>query len=402
MKNILLVLGLFALSFYSNAQSNKIVIGTIDTVNSKILGEKRVVWIYNPNKDTGIEAAKKRYPVIYLLDGDWHFSSVVGILEQMSFVNGNSICPEMIIVGITIPDRYRDLTPSYDSIFSKNSGGNKKFISFIKNELIPYIDSTYPVSSYKMLIGHSLGGLTAINTLVTYPELFNAYVAIDPSMWWDNQASLKETEKALSNNKFDNISLFLAIANSMDKGMDTVIARKDNTRNTLPIRSNLELSDLLNSSTVHKLNYQVKYYNNENHGSIPLIATYDGLHYIFNFYNLPLTKKDYADTTMSLGYRIENHYKIISEKMGYRINPSESTINTLGYNALFLKNLALAEYFFKLNVNNYPDSYNAYDSFGDYYIAVGNYEQATVIYKKALSIYDNMETRKKLESIQKK
>jgi hypothetical protein len=401
MKNIFLTLGLLAFPFFSNAQSNKIAIGTIDTVHSKILAEKRVVWIYNPDKGIGTDEAKTRYPVIYLLDGDWHFSSVVGILEQMSFINGNTICPEMIVVGITIPDRYRDLTPTCDSIFSKNSGGNKKFISFIKNELIPYVDSTYPVTSYKMLIGHSLGGLTAMNTLVTYPKLFNAYVAIDPSMWWDNQSSLKETERILSDYNFENISLFLAIANSMDRGMDTATIRKDNTRNTLPIRSILELSDLLNSTKGHQLNYKVKYYNNENHGSIPHIATYDALHFVFNFYNFPMTKKDYADTTMSLGNRIERHYKIISEKMGYKINPSESTINTLGYNALYLKNLALAEFLFKLNVNNYPDSYNAYDSFGDYYTAVGDFEQATRMYKKALSINNNIETRKKLESIRK-
>ncbi|EKD25870.1 MAG: hypothetical protein ACD_79C01463G0002 [uncultured bacterium] len=115
---------------------------------------------------------------------------------------------------------------------------------------------------------------------------------------------------------------------------------------------------------------------------------------------MPLTKKDYADTTMSLAYRIVSHYKNISEKMGYKINPSENTINTLGYNAIFMKNLSLAEYFFKLNVNNYPNSFNAYDSLGDYYIAVCDNKQATNMFKKALSIYENKETRKKLESIQ--
>jgi hypothetical protein len=253
-----------------------------------------------------------------------------------------------------------------------------------------------------MLIGHSLGGLTAMNTLVNYPKLFNAYVAIDPSMWWNNQASLHEAANALANNKFDNRSLFLAIANSMDRGMDTLVVKNDISRNTLPIRSNLALSELLRSNSDHQLKYQVKYYNNENHGSIPLIATYDALHFIFDFYNLPLTKKDYSDTTMSLAYRIEDHFKIISDKMGYQIYPSESTINTLGYNALYLKNWALAEYFFGLNVKNYPASYNAYDSFGDYYLAIGECKQAARMYQKALSMFDNKDTRRKLDGIQQK
>jgi hypothetical protein len=66
-----------------------------------------------------------------------------------------------------------------------------------------------------------------------------------------------------------------------------------------------------------------------------------------------------------------------------------------------MNNYKLAEYFFKQNIENYPNSYNAFDSLGDYFTAVGNYEQAAIMYKKALSIDDNIETRKKLESIQK-
>lgn len=401
MKQILFLLVLLAVFASGKAQSNEIVIGRIDTVTSAILAEKRIVWVYTPKQINGMDMAKRRYPVIYLLDGDWHFSSVVGILEQMSYVNGNTICPEMIVVGITIPDRYRDLTHKCDSAFSSNSGGNEKFLAFVKNELIPYVDSMYPVAPYRILIGHSLGGLTAMNTLINYPGLFNAFVAIDPSMWWDHQSLLKETEVALSNKAFHNTRLFLAIANSMDRGMDTALVRNDHTRSTLPIRSNLELSDLLNSNTDHALDFKIKYYPHENHGSIPLIATYDALHFIFNYYHLPLTKKDYADTTMSLGYLIEDHYKMISQKMGYTIYPSESTINTLGYNAIFLKNFALAQYFFELNVNNYPDSYNAYDSFGDYYKAVGNDEQAIKMYTRALEIFDHVDTRNKLQSLEK-
>lgn len=87
--------------------------------------------------------------------------------------------------------------------------------------------------------------------------------------------------------------------------------------------------------------------------------------------------------------------------MGYKINPSESLINALGYNALHMKNLKLAGYFFKLNTDNYPTSFNAFDSMGDYHNATGNYEQAIEMYKKALSLYENEETRNKLTNTQK-
>ena len=388
-------------SVMANAQSKGIVIGEMDTVFSEILGEKRSIWVYKPESDSIPREHQKRYPVVSLLDGDWHFVSVVGMLQQLSYINGNTICPEMIVVGIPVKDRYRDLTPTRDSAFSETSGGYNRFISFIKDELMPYIASRYPVAPYNVFIGHSLGGLAVINTLITDPDLFNGYVAIDPSMWWDRQVSMKAAAKALGNHTFDNISLFLAIANTMDAGMDTASVRNDRTRGTLPVRSLLEFSDTLHACSGNKLNYQVKYYSNENHGSVPLIATYDAFHFIFDFYRLPLTKKDYADSTMALADRIEKHYKNISEKMGYEIKPSESTINTLGYNSLYLNNLKLAAYFFELNIANYPDSYNAFDSMGDYYLATGDKKSAIRMYRKALSIHENMDTRKKAENLGK-
>lgn len=395
------VITLVALSVITNAQSNGIVVGEKDTLFSKVLGENRPIWVYKPDSDTITGEHQKRYPVVYLLDGDWHFVSVVGMLQQLSYINGNTICPEMIVVGIPVKDRYRDLTPTCDSAFSETSGGYSCFISFIKDELMPHIASKYPVAPYNLIIGHSLGGLTVINTLITDPGLFDGYVAIDPSMWWDHQVSLKAAAKVLGKQSFNNIRLFLAIANSMDAGMDTASVRNDRTRGTLPIRSLLEFSDTLHSFSDNKLNYQVKYYSNENHGSVSLIATYDAFHFIFDFYRLPLTKKDYADSTMALADRIEKHYKNISEKMGYVIKPSESTINTLGYNSVYLNNLKLAAYFFELNITNYPDSYNAFDSMGDYYSATGDKKSAILMYRKALSIHENIDTRKKVENLEK-
>lgn len=402
MKKLTIIL-LFISSFILlNAQNTKIEIGIIDTISSKILSEKRPIWIYKPNNETGPAEKNKKYPVVYLLDGDWHFISVVGMLQQLGYINGNTVTPEMIVVGIPVSDRYRDMTSSCDTMVSKNSGGYENFISFIKNELFPHIESTLPVSPYKVLIGHSLGGLTAINTLIRYPDLFNSYIAIDPSMWWNNQYSLKEAASALSGKTFEYKKLFVALANTMEKNMDTSRVRKDNSRNTLPIRSLLEFSDLLKSSNRNKLEYQIKYYLNENHGSVPHIATYDGLHFIFDFYNLSVKKSDYLDTTMALADKVEKHYKLVSQKMGYLIKPSENTINAYGYSSIYMNNLKLARYFFDLNIKYYPESYNVYDSSGDFYVMIQNYKQAALMYQKALTIFEDPGIRKKLEEIKDK
>ena len=174
MKQSLFCLLFIAIAFSGIAQpGNNIVIGKIDSIQSTILGEKRKIWIHLPGDGDNALFAKQRYPVVYLLDGDAHFSSVVGMIQQLSTVNGNMICPEMIVVGLPNTDRMRDLTPTHvasappmiDSATGKTTGGGEPFLSFMEKELMPYIESKYPTEPYKMFIGHSLGGLMVMQEI---------------------------------------------------------------------------------------------------------------------------------------------------------------------------------------------------------------------------------------------
>src|SRR5688572_23876625 len=224
MRNLLFFFLLSVLSSCTadKTSESKIELGTIDNIRSKTLNEDRKIWIYVPNSGQQDIYAKARYPVVYLLDGDAHFYSVVGMIQQLSSVNGNTLCPEMIVVGITNTDRMRDLTPTHiaadpmlkDSNSYKTSGGGEKFISFLETELIPYIDSAYPTLPYRTFIGHSLGGLTVMNALMNHSKLFNSYIAIDPSMWWDKGNLLNQVTSKLSAEKQSGKSLFLGIANT--------------------------------------------------------------------------------------------------------------------------------------------------------------------------------------------
>jgi len=393
------------------AQPNsKIILGNIDSIQSKILNEQRKIWVYVPDEDQSGTYAKQKYPVVYLLDGDAHFYSVVGMIQQLSSVNGNTICPKMIVVGIPNTDRTRDLTPTHvdadppymDSASSKTSGGGEHFISFIEKELMPHIDSLYPTAPYRMLIGHSFGGLTAMNTFIHHTKLFNSYVVIDPSMWWDGLKLLKEAKQDLAAKKYDGVSLFLGIANTMDDGMDTMKVKKDTSSNSKHIRSILALSNYLSSNKQNGLKFKYKYYNDDNHGSVPLITEYDALHFIFDFYNLKLNFKDFFDPKKRLDTMIDNHYKYVSQKFGYTVNAPEDFVNGMGYQFLNLKQYDKAEGFFKMNVANYPGSYNVYDSMGDFYDAKGDKAKAIENYKKALTIKDAPETKQKLEKLLKK
>ncbi len=398
-------------SIIATAQNdNKIIAGTIDSVYSNILHEQRKIWVYVPDGTDPVYFSKQTYPVVYLLDGDAHFLSIVGMIQQLSTVNGNTVFPKMIVVGIPNTDRTRDLTPTHvdvqppfvDSAMGKSSGGGEKFISFIEKELMPHIDSVYPTQPYKVFIGHSFGGLTVINTLIHHPDLFNAYIAIDPSMWWDYKKLLGEAKNVLPAHDYKNKVLFMAIANTMSPGMDTARVKKDTSGFSAHIRSILELNQVVRMNEQDHLSYNSKYYNNDDHGSVPLIAAYDGLHFIFSYYKFKVTPDDYFNMDTSLVNKLKNHYEEISQHFGYKVPVPEDVANNWGYQALASKHYDAAEAFFKMNADNYPKSFNVFDSLGDCYDAEGKKDKAIDCYKRALSIKEFPETRKKLEKLQGK
>lgn len=400
---LLLMVGTFA----ANAQDNHVVIGAIDSLHSNILGEQRKIWVHVPDGGAKSIYSPQRYPVVYLLDGDGHFSSVVGMIQQLS-TGGNNNCPKMIVVAIPNTDRTRDLTPTHvdadppfmDSVFCKTSGGGENFIAFMEKELMPYIEANYPAAPYKMLIGHSFGGLAVMQTFVHHTDLFSAYICIDPSMWWDQQKLLQQTQQVLAEKKFEGKSLYLGIANTLEESMDINTVQKDTSVDSRHIRSILALQAAFEKNPKNGLKYSGKYYPDDTHGSVPFITQYDALRFFFDFFPLKLSSKDFTDSTIVLADKYQQHFARLSQKMGYQIKPDEAEINFIGYEFLRLKHFKKAEGLFKLNVDNYPESYNVYDSYGDYFIAVKDNANAIVQLKKALALKENTGSRKKLEELE--
>jgi len=374
-------------------------LGFADSITSTILNEQRPLLIYTPYAHTKTKAfTKETYPVLYVLDGENHFRSVVAIVERLA---GSGVCPPMIVVGIPNTNRTRDLTPTAaegNSDGLKNTGGGEPFISFIAKELMPYIESSYPTAPYKILMGHSLGGLLVVHTLVHHTDLFNAYVPIDAALWWDDHKIVKEAKLAFEKNKYDNKTLFLAIANRMEKGIDTTAVQKDSSEKTELIRYNLEFIHHLNRHPQNKLRFQYAYYEKESHSTVAFIAAYDALRFLFDYYEFP----KYANYTVDnpqLKTLIVAHYTAISKQMGYQVLPDSSLVNNFGYRALSEKHYALAKALFEMNVLNFPEDAGLMDSVGDYYSAVGDTQNAIVWFQKTLAKKEIPETRAKLNAL---
>jgi predicted alpha/beta superfamily hydrolase len=349
----------------------------------------------------------EKYPVLYLLDGPAHFYSVVGMIKQLSTTNGNTVLPEMIVVAIPNTNRDRDLTPTKVEIdfftgdSSKyESGGGDLFLDFIEKELVPYIDKTYSTSTYRTLIGHSYGGLSVINALTTKQHLFNNFVAIDPSLWWDDMAYLKNIDSLLSAGNYASKGLYVGIANTMDEGMDIDNVVKDTTKYSTHIRSILKFvksQDLKNNG----LRFDWKYYEDDSHGSVPLITEYDALRFLFSWYEFKGINSLYeASITIEESLELlRSHYDNVSKNMGYKISPNEALINSLGYFYISEQKLERAAAFFDLNIKNYPNSNNVYDSRGDCYLVEGDSLAALTSFKRALAIGKNGYTQEKIDKL---
>ena len=212
--SLLVLISLTALSFAQSSATKPFVLGIIDEIQSEQLAEKRVLNIYLPEGYSKNDTLS--YPVIYLLDGsdDEDFIHVVGLVQFNTFPWINRI-PKSIVVGIANVDRRRDFTyPTTleeDKKRYKTAGKSEKFIAFLEKELQPYIEQTYKTTNSKTIIGQSLGGLLATEILLKKPLLFNKYIIISPSLWWDNASLLTLSSLLLEENFKQKTDIYIGV-----------------------------------------------------------------------------------------------------------------------------------------------------------------------------------------------
>ncbi|MFD1142684.1 alpha/beta hydrolase [Larkinella insperata] len=187
-------------AFCQPSNGKPFVLGVIEEMESKALGEKRTLNVYLPEGYNRNDTA--RYPVIYLLDGsaDEDFIHVVGLVQFNNFAWINRV-PKSIVIGIANTDRKRDFTHPTTSEEDKKrfptTGKSASFMAFIETELQPFVERNYKTTAFRTLIGQSLGGLLATEILFKKPSLFTHYIIISPSLWWDNGSLLKQAPAVL-------------------------------------------------------------------------------------------------------------------------------------------------------------------------------------------------------------
>jgi len=262
MKRVFFLLLLLLSMGTAMAQSKQAFnIGVVDHVQSKILGEERVLNIYLPegydkNKDS-------TYPVVYLLDGSANedFIHTAGLTQYLAMYQ---MMPVSIVVGIANVDRKRDMIfPTTNAAEKKDfptAGGSDKFITFIEKELQPYVQSHYRVSNDRTILGQSAGGLLAAQILLKKPQLFDKYLLISPSLWWSDESLLKQAPALLDKQAKLNMKVYVAVGEEGDQ-------MKNNVH---------DFYELLLKQKAKGVQADYKFFGNENHMTIHHNASYKG------------------------------------------------------------------------------------------------------------------------------
>jgi len=247
------------------------VLGVVDELPSKILSEKRTLNIYLPEGYNPSDSV--RYPVVYLLDGsaDEDFIHVVGLYQFNSFPWIARV-PKSIIVGIANIDRKRDFTfptsVAEDKKKYPTTGGSAKFIEFLESELQPYIKSRYKTNGHRTIIGESLGGLLATEILLKHPSLFDQYIIISPSLWWDNGSLLNQDGAVLKSSFVQPVSVYIGVGKEG-------LTPSDPPR-VMEVDANL-LAEKITNSKSKSVKVYFDYLPEENHAGIAHQALYNAL-----------------------------------------------------------------------------------------------------------------------------
>ncbi len=352
--------------------NNDIVIGKSISYYSTVLNEERTIFIacpenYNENEN--------RYTVLYTMDGERYFRYTVALVQ---FLAQTGRIPQMIVVGIPNTVRSRDF--SYKRTADKPLMGADYFIRFLKEELIPFVDQNYRTTSYRIIKGWCATGIFCIYILFDQPDLFNAYIASSPYLVEDAGFIFQLVEDFPKNGLKSREFLFMAVAEQ----------DRPDAKAEIP-----KFAALLEEKEINGLEWQLMNLDKEDHYTIDLRTFYFGLETLYS--ELIYPRKLVEGGIESA----RNKIKALSAKYGLEGYFPEDMLTEMGYHLLNQECFQDAVTIFKIQVETYPNSWNAYDNLGEAYMMNGDHKHAIQYYQKSLKMNpENINAVKMLEKLE--
>jgi predicted alpha/beta superfamily hydrolase len=236
---------------YAGSQDFHLTVGKQEVLDSKILGEKRTILVSTPAD------MKPGLPLLVVLDGEWTFTKAAVIVDHLV---GNGRLPPMVVAGVVNTDRGRDLMPTLEG-GEFAAGPSDKFLSFLADELIPKLAGEYPIGKYRILAGHSNGGMFSLYAFIRRPEVFQANIALSPSYGLDDRF-VALLRRALA--KSSGAPRFMFLGWGGDEEADISVGA-------------LRFAKTFEGTPSANVEYHYEVFPGETHGSVGLRAYYRGL-----------------------------------------------------------------------------------------------------------------------------
>jgi len=339
-----LILLALLLSFTSQSKSIDITIGEKHTIYSESLSGERAFYVHLPD---GYSHSNHQYPTLYILDGQMHFTSAVGM--QKSIGNETDV-PEMIIIGIeNVYPKRRDLT----------SRKKEKYTLFLKNELIPHIEKLYRTNNERIIFGWEWGSSFSSYLLFQKDQLFNAAISSNGAF---------SDEKIINEYR------------ALPSGSDKYLYIANSVRDIFTIDSSDKLERLLQEKPIKNIVWQYEKFNNETHSSLPYLAMYHGLrHYYHNFSSLEFYSIQHFEDFGGIS-AIKAYFKKRAKRFSFSEKIDDSTKNNLIWLSWKRNNFKYFDFFMDefqdvLSTKRYQSNYWQ-NRLAQFYLANNDFDKA--------------------------
>jgi len=351
-----------------NAQQMATLINESFSFESTILSDDREIWVHTPKiEENSLDNSQSIFPVIYVLDGEHNFLNVVGISQALARA---SLMPNVIVVGISGLHREYDYSPTYINVDYMKTGGGPNFLSFLSNELVPYINKEYPSSNHNTIVGHSIGAMFALYTLVEdTTDVFNNYLAISPSLWWDNQSLALSWRDKLNRQSFKKSKLtFVTMANEATLDGDGEIMHNQY----------LQLKTDVKNSTNFKIDYLDLF--EEDHLSTVTPAVHNGFKFLFQNWNID---HHYSSNNFS---NLKKALESLSEIYNFNVAPDYAQLVNMGRYYYEQKKYKIAIDIYEFGLITYAEGLQINGFAAQAYLKDGQTEKAKEYFNKGLRI----------------
>lgn len=328
-------------------------------IPSSVLSENRHAEVTLPPSYSW--ATERRYPVLYLLDGQTHGAHAIA---SSDFLAAQGQLPELIVVSVHSTIRVRDFTQTDWPQAWIGGGGAANFTRFLTTELIPRIERDYRVAPFRILAGHSASGQYVLHQLATAPATYHAYLALAPSLDWDGQLPIRELESALA--RTDRPARFVYFAYGDDREQ--------------ALSADERLARALAAAAPGTLRVRVRSFPEETHSALPLLGIVDALRSLYAGYAIP---EDLAAKGLPA---VDAHFAALSARLGIPVAVPESALNEVGYELLGSDRVTEAIAVFERAARENPSSANAWDSLAEALARGARWDDALQASRRAVEL----------------